>query len=159
MRWLGAGERILLTLWVGGMWGIGYIAAPTLFKVLDDRALAGTLAGHMFKIIAIIGMVVCALLLVSAVIQSGTRALRHWRAAALGVALAILAVNLFVTQPAIQSLRAEGIVPGSANEAQFKRLHGLSSILYLVVSLTGLALVAGDSRRWSSGTPADSPDR
>ena len=43
-----AGDRILLTLWVGSLWAIGYIAAPTLFATLEDRALAGTLAGAMF---------------------------------------------------------------------------------------------------------------
>jgi hypothetical protein len=37
-----------LTLWVGGFWAIGYLAAPMLFYNLDDRMLAGMLAGKMF---------------------------------------------------------------------------------------------------------------
>ncbi|NOX26610.1 MAG: DUF4149 domain-containing protein, partial [Gammaproteobacteria bacterium] len=42
------GERILLTLWVGGTWTVGYIVAPVLFKFLEaDRQLAGALAGEM----------------------------------------------------------------------------------------------------------------
>ena len=46
------GERVLLTLWVGGLWAIGYMVAPALFATLEDRALAGNLAGLMFEIIA-----------------------------------------------------------------------------------------------------------
>ena len=52
-----ASERILLTLWVGGMWTIGYLVAPVLFGTLNDRQLAGDLAGFLFKIIGIIGLV------------------------------------------------------------------------------------------------------
>ena len=59
-----AGERILLTLWVGGLWTIGYIVAPALFANLEDRALAGTLAGVMFEIVAYVGMF-CAVLLLT----------------------------------------------------------------------------------------------
>ena len=59
------GERILLTLWVGGLWAIGYIAAPTLFAMLDDRKLAGALAGQMFHIISYIGLVCGTLLFIS----------------------------------------------------------------------------------------------
>jgi len=58
-----AGERILLTLWVGGLWAIGYIVAPALFANLEDRALAGTLAGVMFNIIAWVGLACGSLLL------------------------------------------------------------------------------------------------
>ena len=30
---------IALTLWIGGLWAIGYIVAPTLFYTLADRTL------------------------------------------------------------------------------------------------------------------------
>ena len=40
MTYLAFAQRILLTAWVGGLWAIGYIAAPTLFATLDDRAMA-----------------------------------------------------------------------------------------------------------------------
>ena len=49
--------QIAITLWVGGMWAIGYLAAPVLFDALpDDRMLAGILAGKMFAWVAYIGM-------------------------------------------------------------------------------------------------------
>ncbi|MCK5382667.1 MAG: DUF4149 domain-containing protein, partial [Gammaproteobacteria bacterium] len=30
-------ERILLTLWVGSLWVVGFVVAPVLFAELDDR--------------------------------------------------------------------------------------------------------------------------
>ena len=38
----------LLVLWIGGMWAIGYVAAPVLFANLGDKQLAGMLAGRLF---------------------------------------------------------------------------------------------------------------
>ena len=42
-------ERFLLTLWVGGLWIIGYLVTPVLFKTLDNRQLAGELAGYFLN--------------------------------------------------------------------------------------------------------------
>jgi len=33
-----------ITLWVGGLWAVGYLAAPMLFYNLSDRMLAGMVA-------------------------------------------------------------------------------------------------------------------
>ena len=46
---------IAVTLWVGGLWAIGYLAAPVLFSALSDKMLAGMLAGRMFSLIEYIG--------------------------------------------------------------------------------------------------------
>ena len=48
-RFADALYSIAITLWVGGLWAIGYLAAPTLFAELSDRALARQLAGAMFR--------------------------------------------------------------------------------------------------------------
>ena len=39
--------QIAITLWVGGLLAIGYIAAPVLFASLGDRQLAGMVAGKL----------------------------------------------------------------------------------------------------------------
>ena len=62
-------ERIILTLWVGALWAIGYLAVPFLFSGLDDRRLAGELAGEMFKAVGYVGLVSGIILLVTAVIR------------------------------------------------------------------------------------------
>jgi uncharacterized membrane protein len=134
-RWL-TGERIILTLWVGGMWAIGYIVAPALFSSLDDRALAGSLAGVMFRSIAWIGLFCAILLLAGNQLRSAGRRL-NWRAVVLIVMLVIIVIGQFVLAPLISSLRAAG----AANAAAFAWAHGAASLLYMVNSLLGLLLV------------------
>lgn len=156
--WVNAGERLLLTLWVGSLWAIGYLAVPTLFAVLEDRALAGTLAGHMFRAVSIITMVSCIALLLLMAVRDGMRALRGWRALVLGSAAAITAISLFVIQPAIHDLRAQGFSPGTEQAAQFGKMHGLSSALYLIVSVLGLSLVVAGPRSVSPQAFAPASD-
>lgn len=57
-------QSVAVTLWVGGLWTIGFIVAPLLFSRLPDRAFAGLLAGKLFSLIAWIG-IACALYLVA----------------------------------------------------------------------------------------------
>lgn len=133
-------ERILLTLWVGGMCAIGYLAAPVLFAVLDDRSLAGTLAGRMFEIMNYVGLVLGGLLLLSNRVVHAQVGLDR-RAAVLVLMLSIILLNHFGLAPAIAELRTTGLVPGSDDAALFGRLHGLASILYLTNTLMGLGLV------------------
>ena len=38
-------ERILITFWVGAIWVVGYVVAPTLFAMLE-RSVAGDVAGR-----------------------------------------------------------------------------------------------------------------
>lgn len=133
--WTNVGERILLTLWAGSMWTVGYIVAPTLFALLDDRHLAGMLAGRLFGIVAYLGLVCGVLLLIGQVVRAGWRS---WRTYALVVMLALTAVGEFVLQPRMAALKAQGEV----GAGQFATLHGISSSLFLVVSVLALALVA-----------------
>lgn len=138
MHFTMVGERILLTLWVGGLWAIGYIAAPTLFANLNDRQLAGALAGQMFHIISYIGLV-CGVLLLASVLK---RAGLQWRAWVLIIMLVLVATGEFVLQPMMESLKLQGLIEGSEAKKQFGMLHGVASIIYLMESLLGLVLVA-----------------
>jgi hypothetical protein len=131
-----AGERILLTLWVGSLWAIGYIAAPALFAELEDRALAGTLAGAMFEIVAYIGVLCAVLLLLSNQVRNPGRRL-NWRAVVLSVMLVLVIAGQFVVAPMIAEIRVVGTSASSA----FAWLHGVASSAYLITSLLGLALV------------------
>ena len=45
-----------ISLWVGGMWAIGYLVAPVLFSSLGDRQLAGMVAGKLFALIGWFGL-------------------------------------------------------------------------------------------------------
>lgn len=154
MKFIDPLQRLALTVWVGGLLAVGYLAAPVLFKVLDDRRLAGELAGHMFKAIAIVGLVCGAILLVTALLRHGGAWLNKWRAWVLLGMLVLVAVGLFVLQPMIQAVKAQGLVEGSDAVRRFGMLHGVSSILYLVTSIGGLVLVvAGLAPRPAASAP------
>ena len=146
MKLLPAAERVLLTAWVGGLWAIGYIAAPTLFAILDDRKLAGQLAGQMFHIINWLGIVSAVLLLLIVLKRYG----RVWQLWVLLAMLVFILSNEFVLQPMMADLKAQGLMEGSEAKSRFGLLHGVSSTAYLLVSIMGLVLVALGLRR-----PAD----
>jgi hypothetical protein len=149
MRPINIGERIILTLWVGGLWAIGFLAVPVLFHTLDDRALAGRLAAPMFTLINGIGLTCGALLLLSAAIGDGRAWYRSWRVGVIAIMMAGMAVILFVIQPQMAALKVQ-VAPGGALDPQFGRLHGISSAIYLLVSVLGLLLVAASGRRGSA---------
>lgn len=135
------GERILLTLWVGALWAIGYLAVPTLFALLDDRILAGMLAGRMFTLVSFLGLFCGGVLLLGSLLRHGMLVLRSVRVWLLVVMLLLVAVGEFGLQPMMAQLKAQGLAEGSAQAAQFARLHGVASVLYLINSLCGLLLV------------------
>ncbi|HEB58752.1 MAG TPA: DUF4149 domain-containing protein [Gammaproteobacteria bacterium] len=144
MKSLLIGEQIALTLWVGGMWIVGYVVAPVLFRTLDDRMLAGNLAGQMFTIMSYIGLV-CAVLLLSGQWSAlGVEVLRAWRFWLLVAMLAVVLVGQFVLQPMMAELKAAGL--DGEHATSFGRLHGVASILFLFNSLAGLTLVVAGLR-------------
>lgn len=139
----------VLTLWVGGLWAIGYLVAPVLFASLGDRQLAGVVAGKLFALIGWIGLGGAAYLLVFLVVR--------WRSAVFGravfwlvIAMAVLAaVGLFGIQPLMAQLKADALprdVMESVLRDRFVTWHGVSSILYLLQSLLGLWLVVWSGR-------------
>jgi len=123
------------------LWAIGFLAVPVLFHTLDDRTLAGQLAAPMFTLINGIGLVCGALLLLSAAMGEGRAWYRSWRVGVIAIMMGGMAVILFVIQPQMAALKVQ-VAPGGALGPQFGRLHGISSAIYLLVSVLGLLLVA-----------------
>ncbi|MCB1733844.1 MAG: DUF4149 domain-containing protein [Gammaproteobacteria bacterium] len=142
--WRGGAEQILLTLWVGGLWVIGYVVAPVLFATLEDRMLAGMLAGRMFAAIAYIGLFAGTVLLVAEWFRADGARRARW--AVLFVMLLLVAIGEFVLQPKMAALKAAGL-PRELAGSDFAMLHGIASVLYLINSLLGLALVVGWQRK------------
>ena len=141
-------ERLLLTLWVGGMLVVGYVVTPVLFSSLGDRMLAGAVAGRLFSFVSLIGLACGGLLLLAWILRDGRSVLRGWRAWLVCAMLLITLIGEFGLAPQMQALKqaAGGAwVPGSDLHRQFSRLHGLSSLLFLLNSLMGLGLVLAPS--------------
>lgn len=143
-------DRVLLTLWVGGLWVVGYLVAPSLFASLDDRRLAGELAGNIFRLMSIVGIVCAVGLLASLALQYKQQVFRFWRTWVYCAMLLLVLISAFYIQPQMQELKAIGLVPGSETAGKFGRLHGVSSILYLATSLLGLLAVM-TKRQLASG--------
>ncbi|PUA19250.1 DUF4149 domain-containing protein [Glaciimonas sp. PCH181] len=137
---------LLATLWVGSLWTVGYLVAPTLFSTLPDRVLAGTIAGGLFRVEAWLG-IACGLLLT---LLFGFRTADDnapLRKTVLRLTLAMLVCTLigyFGVQPFMASLReasGPGGVMSSGAKTQFAILHGVASGIYLIQSLLGIGLI------------------
>ncbi len=143
-------ESALLTLWVGGLWTVGYIVVPLLFSTLDDRMLAGAVAGNLFTVIGYIGLFCGLFLLISACRALSVYWLKARRPQVISVMLLLVALGLFVLQPMMQELKLLELVKGSPQAARFATLHGFSSVLYLLTSLLGLYLLILSGRSTSA---------
>jgi len=135
---------IALTLWIGGMWAIGYIVAPTLFYTLADRTLAGMLAGKLFTLIAYVGIGCAIYLLLFRLVRFGGASFKH---AIFWLVLVLLLMTLageFGVQPIMASLRNQALPKGvmeSVFRDRFAAWHGVASVLYLIQSVLGIVLV------------------
>lgn len=138
-----------ITLWVGALWAIGYLAAPVLFSALADKTMAGMLAGKMFTLVAYIGMACGFFLLLQRLASFGSIALKQgffWATLAM---LLLTIAGHFGIQPILEGLKEQAL-PKSVMESMFRdrfaRWHGISSIVYLLQSALGLVLVLAPRR-------------
>ena len=134
---------IVITLWVGALWTTG-LSAYVLFDSLQDKQLAGSLAGKLFTVVSYIGMVSGFYLLIQRLLDYGTSALKQsffW--AVFGMLLLVLAGH-FGIQPILAQLKADAMpadVMHSIFAERFGKWHGVASVAYLVECLLGFVLV------------------
>ena len=135
---------IALTLWIGGLWAVGYLVAPTLFYTLVDRALAGMVAGKLFTLIAYVGIACAVYLLLYRLVRFGGASFKH---AIFWIVLVLLILTLageFGVQPILASLKDQALPKGvmeSVFRDRFAAWHGVASVLYLIQSVLGILLV------------------
>ncbi len=135
---------LAITLWVGSLWAIGFIATPSLFAALKDRVLAGELAGNLFGLMAWVGMACAAYLLGYLAVRRRGGLCKSWAfRLVLGMLVLTLAVH-FGIQPILAQLKADALplsVMESAMKNRFVAWHGAATALYVLQSLLGAALV------------------
>jgi|SRR6478672_3868743 len=135
---------LIVTLWAGSLWTVGYLVAPTLFATLADRALAGTIAGSLFRVQAWLSLA-CGIVLLILMTLRPNAAERAHRFSPTVIVLAMLActvVGYFGLQPYMAELRqTAGGLADAASRTRFGILHGVSSGIYLLQSLLAVALV------------------
>lgn len=138
-------RMLLATLWVGSLWTIGYVVAPTLFATLADRMLAGFIAGKLFRIEAWLS-VACAIALIVSfrwpVDGRDTRARQHLLWIVSGMLVCTL-LGYFGMQPFMAALKESAVGGGmdAAARSRFGLLHGVASVFYLIQSILGILLV------------------
>lgn len=143
-RFTDALALILITAWVGGLWAIGYLAAPALFYTLDDKHLAGMLAGKMFTWVAYLGIAGGFYLLIHRLARFGTQALKQGFFWAALVMLLLTLAGHFGIQPILAQLKTQAMpsdVMQSVFASRFRAWHGMASIAYAFESLLGMVLV------------------
>ena len=139
--------NILSGLWVGSFITIGFLVVPVLFSTLGDRQIAGMVAALLFKATAYIGVALSGFLMVMAnhLVQQGHQHYRLIRWILLGMLACTIGAALIII-PWMNSLRDQALYAGltvreSSNAMLFGRLHGVSSVLFMIQSALGLLLV------------------
>lgn len=140
------GERLLLTLWVGALWSIGYMAVPLAFVSLETL-VAAEYAAKLFFAVNVIGLISGTLILIGKVIIQRGKVLYSWRFWVLVAMLIITLVFSSYVQPEMASIKVIDNWRLDADLAQrFERLHLLSQNLYLMLSIAGLLLVLSSDK-------------
>jgi hypothetical protein len=146
---IGAQRLFILVagLWVGSLLTTGYLVAPTIFNTLTDRQVAGMVAGSIFRVEALLSTVVCIALMVLAnlLVNRGLAQYRLIRWILLAMLLCSVAASL-VFIPWMNTLRDEALLQGmpvmlSPSANIFAKLHGASSIVFLIQSALGIYLI------------------
>ena len=137
-------SNVFLVVWVGSLLALGAIAAPVLFSTLDDKQLAGMLAGKMFAVGAWVGMVAGIFLLLHRLIRDGRVALKSFFFWGVLLMLILTLAGHFGIQPILQTLKNQAFplaVMQSIFADRFSQWHGISRILWIIQSVIGVALV------------------
>ena len=134
---------IVITLWVGALWATG-LSAYVLFDALQDKQLAGSLAGKLFTVVSYIGMASGFYLLIQRLLDYGTGALKQGFFWAVFVMLLLVLAGHFGVQPILAQLKTSALpndVMHSIFAERFGKWHGIASVAYLVECLLGFVLV------------------
>lgn len=131
-------RRIAVALWAGLLVTVGALVAPTLFRVLPDRALAGLVAGELFHLVTLLSVPAAALAFLLHAPGPGPLRSRGWAL----VPAALLLANEYALRPVMDAARAAGRVTPA-----FMAWHGLSAALYAAATLVALLLLVREARR------------
>lgn len=140
---------VSVAVWVGGMLAIGFVAAPVLFTQLADRSVAGNLAGTMFSVISWVGLACgsyLALFMVSVKGRNAKSSVVFWIVLLM---LCLTVVGHFGVQPIMAQLQADALpsrIMQSELRDRFVSWHRISTALYLLQTLLGIALVVLQER-------------
>ena len=134
---------VVVVFWVGSLWATG-LTASILFDVIQDRALAGKVAGHLFATVSYIGLGSGLYLLFQRWLELKRASFKQssfWIVLAM---VCLIIVGYLGIQAHLAQLKANAYpvaVMQSEYASQFAAWHGVSGVVYLLECLLGLALV------------------
>lgn len=134
---------IIVTLWAGALWMTG-ISAYVLFDSLQDKQMAGMLAGKLFTVVSYIGMASAFYLLIHRLVQDGTMALKQAFFWAVFLMLLLVLAGHFGIQPILEGLKAQAFpadVMQSVFADRFRNWHGVASIAYVIECVLAIVMV------------------
>lgn len=144
---------LIAGIWVGGFITVGFLVVPMLFSALDDRQVAGMVAGRLIHAETYMSIALNLILLIlgfrlDQAQGSMSRRIR-W------ILIAMLACSLaaaFIFLPWMSSLKDQATLNGvsvteTSQAVLFARLHQVSSLVYFLQSLLGLSLVWYSTKR------------
>ena len=150
-------------IWLGAQLAIGYLVVPVLFAQMPKEE-AGRIAGLLFAPLNVLALVCLGIFLVA---ECGRLRRAAWRNGACWLAAVLIVLTLtqhFGLHPMMAALKQQAAVDGGITHSAalypaFARLHGISSALFLLQSLLGLALCVRILSERVSTTEKPSPVR
>jgi predicted cobalt transporter CbtA len=134
---------IVTTLWVGGLWMTG-LTATILFDTIQDRQLAGNVAGHLFTTISYIGLVSGLYLLIQCFLNNQAASFKQGYFWIVMLMLLLILVGQFGIQPLLTQMKLNALpndVMNSIYASRFSAWHGVAGVVYLTECFLGIALV------------------
>ena len=143
MKWSDKFALMIITLWVGALWTTG-AAAYVLFTTLQDRQLAGQIAGQFFSYVSYLGLFSGFYLLIHRLLSDGVLALKQGFFWATFVMLLLVLAGHFGIQPILAQLKDAALpsdVMQSVFASRFSTWHGVASVAFVGECLLGVVLV------------------
>ncbi len=145
--------NILLALWVGGIAIFSFLITPILFKGFERdtaSAIVDKLFPFYFPYNLIISLAALVSFLLVAKFQTGIA-----RKLSFALIIAAIVINAFITfklYPDIKRTKAaitsfEQTSSESLERKEFRRLHGISAVLNLLLLIDGISLIVINSGR------------
>ena len=141
------GYTLVLALWVGGMVLFTAILTPVIFKSYP-RDMAGEIVGRLFPGYFLYNLVLAAAALILFFVIANDQSKLPYRLSLICATTALL-INLFIVfklhpdtvrvKQQVASFESEA--PDSPARKEFRKLHGISAVLNLVLIAEGITLL------------------
>ena len=152
---LNDGRLLLVALWLGAAIFFSFVVAPSAFKVLPARELAGALVSRTLAVVNVSGFVIAllALLTLPAVGHAVSKAARWAQAATLFLIAAANGIAHWLIGAALLAMRAQmrggidSLAPTDPARVAFNDLHRYSVMALTVAMVSALVAIFLMARR------------